>query len=188
MRQKTKVAAAATRPAVAKNRPICSRVGARFSEPALPSRAARRRFRLSSCSEGTSRSGTSRGAAGSSGRSAIGGEAAGVVGGGATSFDATREALGGTARGSSTSSELEARITAGYDAHMGAMTLSPYASLQYTNVHLQGYEERGSIAPGKFGDFVVLSRDILDPAERDKIADTKVEMTVVGGKIVFERK
>lgn len=49
-------------------------------------------------------------------------------------------------------------------------------------------KERGSIAVGKFADFVVLSRDILDPAERDKIADTKVEMTVVGGKVVFERK
>jgi hypothetical protein len=53
-----------------------------------------------------------------------------------------------------------------------------------------GYQEkdRGSIAAGKFADFAVLSRDILDPKERDKIADTKVTMTVVGGKIVYERK
>jgi predicted amidohydrolase YtcJ len=48
--------------------------------------------------------------------------------------------------------------------------------------------ESGSITPGKFADFVVLSRDILAPAEKDKIAETKVEMTVVGGKVVYERK
>jgi predicted amidohydrolase YtcJ len=48
--------------------------------------------------------------------------------------------------------------------------------------------DRGSIRAGKFADFVVLSRDILDPKEKDKIADTKVDMTVVGGKVVYERK
>jgi predicted amidohydrolase YtcJ len=37
-------------------------------------------------------------------------------------------------------------------------------------------------------DIVVLSRDILDPAERDHIATTKVEMTILGGKVVFERR
>ena len=49
-------------------------------------------------------------------------------------------------------------------------------------------KERGSVVVGKVADFVVLSRDILDPSERDKISDTKVELTVVGGKVVFERK
>ncbi|HJZ56111.1 MAG TPA: amidohydrolase [Gemmataceae bacterium] len=53
-----------------------------------------------------------------------------------------------------------------------------------------GFQEkdRGSIAAGKLADLVVLSRDILDPVERDRIAETKVELTVVGGKVVFERK
>jgi len=46
----------------------------------------------------------------------------------------------------------------------------------------------GSIQVGKLADFVVLSRDVLDPKERDKIAETKVDMTVVGGKVVFTRK
>jgi predicted amidohydrolase YtcJ len=46
--------------------------------------------------------------------------------------------------------------------------------------------ERGTIARGKFADFVVLSRDILDPKERDRIADTAVRMTVVGGHVVYE--
>lgn len=48
--------------------------------------------------------------------------------------------------------------------------------------------DRGTIAPGKLADFVLLSRDIFAPAERDKIADTKVLLTVVGGKVAFERK
>ena len=54
---------------------------------------------------------------------------------------------------------------------------------------LHGQEaDRGSITPGKLADLVVLSRDILDPAERDRVGETKVELTVVGGKVVFERK
>lgn len=48
-------------------------------------------------------------------------------------------------------------------------------------------KDRGSIAAGKLADFVLLSRDIFSPAERDKIADTKVLLTVVGGKVVFAK-
>jgi predicted amidohydrolase YtcJ len=48
-------------------------------------------------------------------------------------------------------------------------------------------KDRGSIAAGKLADFVLLSRDIFAPAERDKIADTKVVLTVVGGKVVFSK-
>jgi predicted amidohydrolase YtcJ len=49
-------------------------------------------------------------------------------------------------------------------------------------------KDRGSIRAGKLADLVILSRDILDPAERDKIADTRVQTTIVGGKVVYERK
>ncbi len=44
--------------------------------------------------------------------------------------------------------------------------------------------DKGTIAPGKLADFVVLSEDIfsIDPV---KIADVKVQMTVVGGVVVF---
>jgi predicted amidohydrolase YtcJ len=49
-------------------------------------------------------------------------------------------------------------------------------------------KDRGSLAAGKLADFAVLSRDVFDPKERDRIADTKVALTVVGGRVVFERK
>ena len=49
-------------------------------------------------------------------------------------------------------------------------------------------KERGSIRPGKFADLAILSRDIFDPAERDMIAETKVDITVTGGNVVYERK
>jgi predicted amidohydrolase YtcJ len=49
-------------------------------------------------------------------------------------------------------------------------------------------KEKGSLEPGKLADFVVLSRDVLDPAARDRIAETKVVMTVVGGRVVYETK
>ena len=47
--------------------------------------------------------------------------------------------------------------------------------------------EKGSIAPGKMADLVVLSDDILtiDPV---RIENVEVEMTVVNGKVVFEKK
>jgi predicted amidohydrolase YtcJ len=47
-------------------------------------------------------------------------------------------------------------------------------------------KERGSLAVGKLADLVVLSRDILDPKERDHIARAQVLLTVVGGKVVYE--
>src|SRR5581483_4311048 len=48
-------------------------------------------------------------------------------------------------------------------------------------------KERGSIEAGKLADLVVLSRDILADAERDRIGETEVLMTIIGGKIVYEK-
>ena len=47
-------------------------------------------------------------------------------------------------------------------------------------------EENGTIEVGKNADFVVIEKDIyeIDP---DEIKTTKVDMTVLGGEIVFER-
>jgi predicted amidohydrolase YtcJ len=53
-----------------------------------------------------------------------------------------------------------------------------------------GFQEkdRGSLTPGKLADCVILTRDILDPDERDHIAETSVAATIVGGKVVYERR
>lgn len=57
---------------------------------------------------------------------------------------------------------------------------SAYASFQE--------KDRGTLAPGKLADLVILSRDILDPKERDRIPDCQIVATVVGGRVVFEKK
>jgi predicted amidohydrolase YtcJ len=49
-------------------------------------------------------------------------------------------------------------------------------------------KDRGSLEPGKLADLVVLSRDILNSSERDHIADTEVLMTIVDGKVVYQKK
>ena len=48
-------------------------------------------------------------------------------------------------------------------------------------------DENGTIEVGKNADFVVLEKDIykIDP---DEIKTTKVDMTVLDGEIVYERK
>jgi predicted amidohydrolase YtcJ len=53
-----------------------------------------------------------------------------------------------------------------------------------------GFEEkdRGSLEVGKLADLVVLSRDILGESERDHMAETEVLLTMVGGKVVYEKK
>ena len=55
------------------------------------------------------------------------------------------------------------------------------------NAAFASFEEgiKGSIAPGKLADMVVLSDDpIKSPPEQ--IKDTRVEMTIIGGKVVWE--
>jgi len=53
-----------------------------------------------------------------------------------------------------------------------------------------GFEEkdRGSLEPGKLADMVLLSRDILADTERDHITETQVVMTMVGGKVAYEKR
>jgi predicted amidohydrolase YtcJ len=51
------------------------------------------------------------------------------------------------------------------------------------------FEEKvkGSIAVGKLADFTVFSQDLMTVPD-DQILSTKVEMTIVGGKVLYERK
>ena len=48
-------------------------------------------------------------------------------------------------------------------------------------------KEKGKLAPGMLADFVVLDRDVT-AAAAEKLAETKVLRTVVGGKTVYEVK
>jgi predicted amidohydrolase YtcJ len=45
---------------------------------------------------------------------------------------------------------------------------------------------KGMLAPGMFADFAVLSQD-LTSVPRERIGDTRIEETVVGGRTVFRR-
>ena len=66
------------------------------------------------------------------------------------------------------------------DEALRAMTIWPaYAAFQE--------KELGSLAPGKYADFVVLDRDIMQVAPTEILA-TRVEATYLGGKIVYALK
>ena len=62
---------------------------------------------------------------------------------------------------------------------VAAYTITPAVAAGVDNV-------LGSISPGKFADLIILKSDIysMDP---DKIGDTKIDMTIFDGKIVYER-
>ena len=51
-----------------------------------------------------------------------------------------------------------------------------------------GFEEHrlGTIETGKLADFTVFSQDIMSIPE-DRILSTKVDLTIVGGKVVYDR-
>jgi predicted amidohydrolase YtcJ len=51
------------------------------------------------------------------------------------------------------------------------------------------FEEKikGSLAPGKLADFTIFDADIMTVAE-DKLLATQVAMTIIGGKVVYEKK
>ena len=56
------------------------------------------------------------------------------------------------------------------------------------NVAYGAFEEKikGSIEKGKLADFTVLDQDIMS-VDEEKILDTKVDMTIIGGKVVYKR-
>jgi len=69
-----------------------------------------------------------------------------------------------------------------------AISVKDALRLYTTNGAFASFEEtvKGSIEPGKLADMVVLDRDILTIPE-EEIMDVKVEATIVGGEIVYQR-
>ena len=57
------------------------------------------------------------------------------------------------------------------------------------NNAIAAFEEdiKGTLTPGKYADIVVLSQDLLT-VEEDKIPETTVELTIVGGEIKYRRE
>src|SRR5215472_15674149 len=53
------------------------------------------------------------------------------------------------ANGSSGGDELSTYLASGYDFHLGHLRIGPLVALQYTVAWLDGFTERGSIAPLK---------------------------------------
>ena len=71
---------------------------------------------------------------------------AGVFGG-YNCYDTSRQGLLGLATGSTNGEEFSTFIGAGYDFHFGNFTVGPIASLQYTYVNINGFDEHGSLIP-----------------------------------------
>ncbi len=69
-----------------------------------------------------------------------------------------------------------------------AISVKDALRLYTTNAAYASFEEtvKGSIEPGKLADLVVLDQDILAIPE-DEIKEVKVETTIVGGEIVYEK-
>jgi predicted amidohydrolase YtcJ len=69
------------------------------------------------------------------------------------------------------------------------LTVEEALKIYTLNAAYASYDEnlKGTIEAGKLADITMLSENIFEiPPER--IKDVKVEMTIVGGKIVYERK
>ena len=70
-----------------------------------------------------------------------------IVGGGYSAYTTRRSTFGGIARGETEGEEFNGLIGGGYDQHLGAFTVGPVGSIQYTEVRIDGFTEKGSLAP-----------------------------------------
>lgn len=76
----------------------------------------------------------------------------GLLGAGVNSYDTRRSSLLGYADGSPDGWELNAMVNTGYDLRRGNWTLTPTASLAYTRVDLNSFNETGSLTPLSYPD------------------------------------
>ena len=67
--------------------------------------------------------------------------------GGHNNYDSGRAGLGGLANCSTEGSEWSTFIGGGYDFRIAQLTVGPIASLQYTDVGIDSFDEKGSLAP-----------------------------------------
>jgi outer membrane autotransporter protein len=70
-----------------------------------------------------------------------------AVYGGHNAYDSSRAGLGGLATGGTEGAEWSTFVSGGYDLHFGLLSFGPIASLQYTSVQVDGFSEKGSLAP-----------------------------------------
>lgn len=73
----------------------------------------------------------------------------GLVGGGYNSYDTKRSAFLGHAQGDTTGMQFDSYLGVGYDLKWGNWTVTPMASLLYTLVGIDGFDEIGSLVPLK---------------------------------------
>jgi outer membrane autotransporter protein len=71
----------------------------------------------------------------------------GGIYGGYNTYDSNRSGLAGNAIGNTDGAEWSGFVSTGYDVHLGDLTIGPIASLQYTNVYVNGFSETGSLVP-----------------------------------------
>ena len=71
----------------------------------------------------------------------------GGIYGGHNVYNSSRAALGGLANGGTDGAEFGTFVAAGYDWHVGQLTVGPIASLQYTYAGIDSFTEKGSLAP-----------------------------------------
>ena len=71
----------------------------------------------------------------------------GLIGGGVNSYDSRRTALNGTAYGSTNGTQFDAHYGLGYDVKLGGFTVTPMASMLFTSVGIDSFDERGSLQP-----------------------------------------
>jgi outer membrane autotransporter protein len=69
---------------------------------------------------------------------------------GLDNYSTQRQAMGGTANGSPSGLEWTGQVNAGFDWIMGSFLINPFVSGQYTQVSVNGFTEKGSMAPLTF--------------------------------------
>lgn len=70
-----------------------------------------------------------------------------MIGGSYNRYNTDREALNGKARGDTDGGEVNAYLSFGKDLRRNSLIVTPFASLLFSRVGIEGYDERGSLQP-----------------------------------------